>query len=253
MAKKHVTHLVIGDAHSTPKVSNRRFDWLANFIEDKRPDVIIDIGDWGDFDSIGKYSKGTKAAWGLSFKEDVECFKDATKRAFERIGSIKGYRPRIIRIGGNHEEGRIDKFVNENPELHGTVSLDLLEHRSYGARYVPFREVAVVDGIAYSHYFYDKDSRYSITNAKTLLQRKFMSCTWGHSHIRDMWEGVSADKRRIIALNAGCFLDPDQQMGYAGPQGNARWWSGLVLKQDVNNGSYDPQFFGIDYLKRNYA
>jgi hypothetical protein len=247
------THLVIGDSHSNPKVDNRRFDWLGNFIEDKRPDVIIDIGDWGDFDSIGKYNKGTGEAWNSTYKADLECYHDASRRAFGRIARIKGYKPRIIRIGGNHEEGRIDTFVKQNPEFKGTISVSDLRVSDFGGRYFPFRDVAFVDGIAYSHYFYEKDSRYSITSARAVMNKKHMSCTWGHSHIRDMFEAVSADKRRMLALNVGCFLDPEQQMGYAGPQGNSRWWSGLVLKQDVHNGSYDPQFFGIDYIKRHYA
>jgi hypothetical protein len=115
MSKKHKTHLVIGDAHSAPGVSNRRFDWLANFIEDHKPDVIVDIGDWGNFDSIGKYSKGKKDAWGLTFQNDVAAFRDASKRAFGGLGRIKGYKPRIVRLGGNHDEGLISKVVNENP------------------------------------------------------------------------------------------------------------------------------------------
>lgn len=253
MAKKLKTHLVIGDAHSNPNVDNRRFDWLANFIEDKRPDVIVDIGDWGDFDSIGKYSKGTKDAWGSTLQRDIAAYKDASKRAFGRIRTIKGYTPRIYRLGGNHEEGRIDKFVTDNPEFDGTLGVHLLGVNDYGAKYVPFKQVVIIDGIAYSHYFYDKDSRYPITSARTLIQRKFHSCTWGHSHKRDMFEGVAATGKRIIGLNVGCFLDPEQKMGYAGPQGNATWWSGLVLKQDVDKGSYNPQFFGIDQIKREYS
>ena len=246
-------HLVIGDAHSTPKINNRRFDWLANFIEDHRPDVIIDIGDWGDFDSIGKYAKGTKDAWGLSFKADAECFRDASKRAFSRIEKIKGYEPKLYRIGGNHEEGRIRKFVSENPELEGLVSLDALEYGNYRGRYVPFQKIVVVDGIAYCHYFYDKDSRYPIISAKTVLQRKHCSASWGHSHIRDMAEGTRGDGSRITALNVGCFLDPDQSMGYAGPQARDRWWSGLVMKHDVKDGEYDPEFWSIERIQKAYG
>lgn len=251
--KKYSTHLVIGDSHSDPKVSNSRFDWLANFIEDKKPDVIVDIGDWGDMNSIGHYAKGKKDAWGVTVEDDIACFRDASKRAFGGISKIKGYSPRLYRFGGNHEEGRIDKFVNDNPELEGLVSLVKLGVTDYGANYTKFRQVKVVDGIAYSHYFYDKDSRYPIISAKTVLQRKFSSCTWGHTHIRDIAEGVGAHGRRVIALNAGCFLDPKQFMGYAGPQGNDRWWRGLVLKHDVNNGSYDPDFWGMDRIRREYS
>lgn len=251
--KKYKTHLVIGDAHSNPDVSNRRFDWLANFIEDKRPDVIIDIGDWGDFDSIGTYNKGKQAAWGQSYRRDVECFLDASKRVFGRISKIKGYNPRIERFGGNHEEGRIDKCIDANPELDGTIKLADLKLREYGAFYTPFRKPKVIDGIAYCHYFYDKDSRYAITTARQVLNKKLMSCTWGHTHVRDMAEGTRGDGKRSIALNVGCYLDPDQFMGYAGPQAKDRWWSGLVLKQDVRDGNYDPHFYSIDTIKRKYS
>jgi hypothetical protein len=215
--------------------------------------VIIDIGDWGDFNSIGKYVKGTKQSWGVSYRRDVECFKDASKRAFGRISSIKGYNPKLYRFGGNHEEGRIEKFVNENPEFEDTVSLNDLGLTEYGATYIPFKQIKVIDGIAYSHYFYDKDSRYPLLNSEAVLRKKYQSATWGHSHIRDFAEGVAADGRRCIALNVGCFLDTDQSMGYEGPQGRARWWSGLVLKHDVNQGSYDPHFYGIERIKREYS
>jgi len=250
---KYKTHLVIGDAHSNPEISNARFEWLGNFIIENKPDVIIDIGDWGEFNSLSSYGKGTKEAWGQSFKRDVECFKDASKKAFGRIKGCKNYKPLIIRLGGNHEEGRINRFVNDNPELEGLISLDALGLNNYGAYYVPFREVTCQDGIFYCHYFYDRDSRYPITNARTLLQRKYCSATWGHTHIRDFHEGVRADGRRLIALNAGCFLDPSQFMGYAGPQARYRWWSGLVLKHDVHEGQYDPEFLSIERIQREYS
>lgn len=247
------THLVIGDAHSTPGVSNRRFDWLANFIEFNRPDVIVNLGDWGSFDSLSHYTRGKKDGWGQSFKKDVAVFRDASKRAFAGIASIKGYSPSIFNIGGNHEEGRITKFLNDHPELDGTVSLDLLGLTDYGATYVPFREVKIIDGVAYSHYFYDKDSRYSLLNSRAVLLKKFHSCVWGDSHKRDFAEGVAADGRKIIALNAGCYLDPLQKMGYAGEQGMNRWWSGLVMLHDVNQGEFDPEFISIARVQREYS
>lgn len=251
--KKYKTHLVIGDAHSNPTTSNRRFDWLANFIADRRPDVIIDIGDWGDMDSIGNYNKGKHDSWGSSFALDVSSFKDATKRAFGGISKIKGYKPSIFRFGGNHEEGRITKLLNESPELIGTISLDSLGLRDFGANYVPFLKTKLIDGVAYCHYFYDKDKRYAIGTARAVLNKKHQSSTFGHTHLRDMAEGTQSDGRRVIALNGGCFLDPDQSMGYAGPQARDRWWSGLVVKHDVHDGQYDPEFISVERLQRKYS
>lgn len=251
--KKYKTHLVIGDAHSSPNVSNRRFDWLANFIEDKKPDVIVDIGDWGDLDSIGKYNKGTKASWNSSFKRDVDAFRDASKRAFGRISRIKGYSPYLVRLGGNHDEGRIDKFVNDNPELEGTIELRALGLRDYSAQYVPFLKVKIIDGVAYSHYFYDKDARYALGTARQVLNKKHYSCSWGHSHLFDYAEGTSGNGKRVTVLNVGCFLDPAQSMGYAGPQARDRWRSGLVLKHDVHQGMYDLEWYSIERIQRLYS
>lgn len=249
------THLVIGDAHADPNVSNRRFDWLGNFILENRPDVIIDIGDWGDFSSIGSYDKGKKEAWGKSFLKDAAAYRDASKRAFGGISKVKGYRPKIIRCGGNHEEGRINKMVNDNPELEGLVSLDKLGIGEYNEEYVPFRDIKIVDGIAYCHYFYDRDSRYPLQTARAVLTKKVHSGAFGHTHIRDFAETVRADGSRVAVTNVGCFLDPERKgFGYAGLQGVERWWSGLCLFKGVDGrGSYDLQFIGIKEIQKEYS
>jgi hypothetical protein len=31
-----------------------------------------------------------------------------------------------------------------------------------------------------------------------------------------------------------------------------RWWSGLVMMHEVHNGSFEPAFYSIDYVKRKY-
>jgi len=83
--KKNI--LVIGDAHATPQSSNRRFDWLGNFIIEKRPDIIISIGDWADLSTLSSYDKGTKASWGKTYKADVNSVIDSQKRTFAPIQS----------------------------------------------------------------------------------------------------------------------------------------------------------------------
>lgn len=225
----------------------------GNFIEDKKPDVIVDIGDWGDFDSISKYTRNTQHSWGATLQRDIDCFQDASHRAFGRINKIKGYNPSVIRIRGNHDEGRIHKFVEDNPELIGLVNTGALRYTRFAEVVVPFCKVKLIDGIAYCHYFYDKDSRYPIQSARAILNKKHQSSTWGHSHARDMAESTRSDGRRVIALNAGCFLDPKQSMDYAGPQARDKWWSGLVLKHDVHQGSYDPDFWSIERIQREYS
>lgn len=248
------THLVIGDAHSDPRISNRRFDWLGEFILEHRPDVIVDIGDWADMVSLSTYDKGKHSGWNNNFLKDCAAARDANTRAFGRIGRTKGYRPRIIRLQGNHDQGRIDKFVNDNPELEGLVSVDKLGLTDYGCEVVPFREVKIVDGIAYCHFFYDRDSRYPLQTARAVLTKKVHSAAYGHTHIRDFAETVAADGRRVGVINVGCYLDPDRKgFGYAGLQGVERWWNGLVLLTNVDKGGFDPRFFGIKEIEKRYT
>ena len=47
-------------------------------------------------------------------------------------------------------------------------------------------------------------------------------------------------------LVAGSFYQHDEP--YMGEQGNASHWRGMVMKNEVENGSYDPCFLSIDYL-----
>ena len=65
-------HLVIGDSHAKPGISNRRFEWLGKLILDEKPDVIIDIGDFEDMPSLSSYDVGKKSYEGRRYIKDLE-------------------------------------------------------------------------------------------------------------------------------------------------------------------------------------
>ena len=66
------THLVIGDAHAKPGVSNDRFEWLGKLVIRVRPDVVINMGDWADMASLCLYDKGKRSYEGRRYLEDIE-------------------------------------------------------------------------------------------------------------------------------------------------------------------------------------
>ena len=76
------THLVIPDTHCLPHISNKRFIWLGKLVADLQPDVIFDIGDWCDMESLCFYDKGKIQFEGRRYQKDVECALDA-KEKFE--------------------------------------------------------------------------------------------------------------------------------------------------------------------------
>jgi len=105
------THLVIPDAHAKPGVSNSRFDLLGKHILATKPDVIVNIGDFADMESLSSYDKGKKSAELRRYKADVEAAKDALAKTFapmeeynkqQRKNGKKQYKPRMVMTIGNH-------------------------------------------------------------------------------------------------------------------------------------------------------
>ena len=63
--------LVIPDSHAHPDYDNKRADYLAKLIIDETPDVVVNIGDKWDFNSLSSYDKGKRSFHGRSYKKEV--------------------------------------------------------------------------------------------------------------------------------------------------------------------------------------
>jgi hypothetical protein len=53
-----------------------------------------------------------------------------------------------------------------------------------------------------------------------------------------------------MGLSAGCYFD--YEADWAGAS-NKLYWRGIVIKRNVEDGSYDPQFVSLDAIKKEYA
>ena len=259
--RKYREHLVIGDSHARPDVDNSRFDILAEFVLDRQPDVIIDIGDSADMPSLSSYDVGTVRAEGHRYKDDIAAYHDAQERfigALRRYNSTRGsmkkkkYQPRLIKTRGNHEY-RIVRAANEAPRYYGHIDLRDLRENEYGWETYDFLEPVGVDGICYQHYFTSGILGRPIggeNHAASLVKKNFMSCVAGHSHTRDFWETTNAVGRRVFGLVVGCFFEHEETY----TKENARYWRGLVYLHDVRDGEAEPEFLSLEnYLKPKYG
>lgn len=246
-------HLVIGDAHAKPGTSNDRFDWLGQLIYDEEPDVVICIGDFADCPSLSSYDKGRKSFEGRRYRLDVEATIDAQEKMFKWINRMER-RPRMVHCLGNHDEGRIKRVTQSSPEFDGLISIDDFKYREFGWEVYPFLDRVVVDGIAYSHYFTSGIMGRPIGGenaAATLIKKQYMSCTAGHSHFRDFAERTRADGKKMMGLVTGCFFEHSET--YAGVGGNSLWWRGIVVKDYVRDGEYEPRWIPIEAMKEKYS
>lgn len=256
--------LVIGDAHAKPGVSNRRFDWLGSLIVDVKPDVVVDMGDWADMESLSSYDGAKLAGGGVHkasfegrrYKADIEVAVEARDRVHSKMQKAARKRPRRVALGGNHDDERINRVLGLYPELVGTLGVDDMQHETYGWEYLPFGQSALIGGFEFKHYFISglmgkpTGGEYP---AAQLLKTQYRSCVAGHSHLFNEAHRTSNGGTRIQAFVAGCYLDKGQWENYAGPA-NDMWSRGLLLLKDVEGGvAQGWEWISIDALRRAYG
>lgn len=243
--------LVIPDSHARPDQENSRFDALGNFIADKRPDIVVHIGDHADMGSLCTYDKGTLVAEGRRYAADIAASRDAIDRIMRPIRRLhRERRPKFHITLGNHED-RITRACKEQPELAGKLSIADLGYDEAGWEVHPFLKPLVIENICFQHYFTSGIMGKpvgGINHARTLVSKNYQSSVCGHSHARDYWEDVRADGQRVFGLVVGCF---DEGIHHYTTE-QRRWWSGLVMLHEVHDGQCEPAFYSTDYVKRKF-
>ena len=243
------THLVIGDPHCTPGTSNERFLWAGRLAKDIKATHVICMGDFCSVDSLSSYDKGKMSFEGKRFNKDIEHTEDALAKFNKGLGSYKVKKTMIL---GNHED-RIDRVVQDNPELEGTLSISSLNYKKFGWKQVSYKQIKVIDGVHYVHYLPSGVMGTSISGeniARTILTKHKVSATVGHSHLLDYAISTTPLGKKLHALSAGCYLTHKES--YA--KGTQHlWWSGLIMKYNVNNGTYDLETMSIKQVKKLYG
>lgn len=251
-------HLIIPDTQCKPGVDLSYLTWIGKYIADKRPDVIVQIGDFADMSSLSSYDVGKKSFEGRRYKDDIAVAHKAMGLLLDPIRRLnkdlqakhdKRYRPHRILTLGNHEE-RILRAIDSDPKLDGTISIDDLGYRKAGWDVYPYLDVVVVDGVAYSHYFPSGTLGRATSSARAVLNKMHMSCVAGHLQGRDIAYGRRADGKDITAIIAGsCYLHDES---YLAPMTN-RHWRGVIMLHNVDNGSFDEMMVPLSYLKKKYG
>lgn len=253
------THLVIPDTQVKPGVPTDHLRWIGQYIVDQfwgKDLVVIHLGDHWDMASLSSYDKGKKAMEGRRYVEDVKAGNEGlklldlptkTRNTVEAKAKHKQWRPEKHLLRGNHED-RITRAAEMDAQLAGLIDLSDLETRDWQVH--DFLEVVMLDGIAYSHYFYNPMTGrpYAGQNLETRLKTIGHSFTMGHQQGLK-WGRVDTTEGPHIGLIAGsCYLHDEQ---YMGPQGNHHW-RGIVVCHQVEGGDYDPMMVNLDYLCRKY-
>lgn len=252
-------HLFIPDTQITPTTPLDHLGWIGQYIVDKQPDVIVQAGDFADMESLSSYDKGKKQYEGRRYKKDILAALDGMEQLMmplkhynetRIIRKEKQYRPELHLTLGNHEH-RITRAVEDDPKCDGLMSVDDLQYERFGWKVYPFLEVAEIDGIAYSHYFYNPLSGrpYGGQSMDTRLKNLGFSFVAGHQQVYLCGSRPLNNGRRIRGLIHGAAYLHDED--YRGPQANGEMRA-IFMLHEVRNGDYMLNEVSLDFLCRRY-
>jgi hypothetical protein len=245
-------HMVISDIQAKPNVQHDHLEWIANYAVEKRPDVIIQIGDWADMPSLSLYDKGKRCYEGRRYVKDCEAANYSLER-FERIledhnraNPKDPFNPRKVLTYGNHEH-RIERATMLDASLDGKLTLEDLNFANRGWECHDFLKVVTIDGVQYSHYFISGSMGRPVSSAAALLKARSGSATMGHVQRMDV---AYHPQTQQIGLFAGTTYLHDED--YLGPQGNNAPRQ-IIMKHEVENGRYDLMAVSLNFLKKRYS
>lgn len=249
-------HFVLPDCQIKPDVPIDHLEWAGKYCVEKKPDVIICIGDFADMPSLSSYDFGKKSFEGRRYTKDIKAAKEAMdafmnpileEQAFLIRNHKERWNPRLVLTLGNHEE-RIDRAINNDPKLEGLIGIKDLPYKHWEV--IPYLQPIVIDGIAYCHYFTSGVMGRPVSSARALSTKKHMSCIMGHVQRKEVDIQYAADGRRITGIFAGAYYQHDEE--YLTPQGNQHW-RGCWMLHEVTNGEFDEMPVSLAYLKGQYS
>lgn len=245
-------HMVIPDLQVKPHVPIDHLRWIANYAIDKRPDVIVQIGDWADMPSLSLYDKGKRCYEGRRYVKDVDAANESldlfekTLEDYNRANPEAPYNPRKVLTMGNHEY-RIVRATEMDAALDGKLTLNDLHFADRGWECHDFLGVVEIDGIEYAHYFISGQMGRPVSSAAALLKARGKSATMGHAQRMDV--SYHPQTQQIGLFSGTCYQHDET---YLGPQGNSAPRQ-IIMKHEVENGRYDLMAVSLNFLRKRYS
>lgn len=245
--------LVLPDVQAKPGVDFSFLRRIGMYMLEKRPDVVVCIGDFADFPSLSSYDKGKKSFEGRRYKRDVEAAQFAMQAFLGPMEEYnktakKPYKPRMVLTLGNHEE-RVIRACNDDPKLDGVLSIKDLAYEEYGWEVHDFLKVVVIEGVAFSHYFTTGVMGRPAGTAQAQLRKAGMSCFAGHQQGKQITYANRADGKTITSIISGSCYEHSES--YLGSQGNQHW-RGFWVLNDCRDGSFDEMPVSLAYVNQKY-
>ena len=247
--KKGLKILFVPDCQVRKGVDTTYLTAIGQYIVDKKPDVVVNIGDFFDMPSLSVYDKGKLSFEGRRLAEDIEAGKEGMKKFLQPLRDYQkidpSYQPRMVFCLGNHEE-RLQRVPSNNSEFEGFIGYHLLELEK-DWEVVEYLKPINIQGINFVHYLsHPMTGKPYGGNAASMLKNVGCSFCVGHKQTLEVAIQPVLDGTMRLGIVAGAsylFDEPYKDAGF----GNSHF-RGVVMLHDAKEGFADPSFISTKFL-----
>jgi hypothetical protein len=226
----------VGDTHADPNHDKhlRRFTDMGEYLAPEDCDVVCQVGDWYDMPSITDH-RGRLEGEGDRYNLDIEVGNQALNQFMRPFRKRKKRMPHFIFLVGNHEY-RIERYVQQNPRMAGSIGLHDMDFDKWGWEVIPFGRFTNIGGFYATHHILGKAGR-AVALAPTFTKRG-VSMVVGHTHEAKHIK-LPRQTGYTHGLDVGCMT----RKGYAASEdwsapNEHSTWRGLHIMDGVANGDY---------------
>lgn len=244
--------LVIADFHDSPKLDKIRAKWIGRHIASTKPDRVVIIGDFADFESLCSHVRNDTYYGKLkpSFQEDLASMKVALQEMFNEFKDVCN--PRFDITLGNHEY-RMWSFENNNPEIFGFMRHAFMEVLSE-FNIVPheYGQYLMIDGVGFTHIPFNAMGKpYGGQNATMNAGRDSVhDLVFGHTHKFGVYSKPKLNGHVIKIVDVGTSLPYGHVEEYA--KHSMTGWSWGITELRLNGRIEDVNFISMRQLEEQY-
>ena len=211
-------------------------------LEKVKPDIFINLGDVGEWESVSSHKYKKKKRPPLEFiLPNVEQEVEYVNKELDKVDAILdkvGCKERHI-CQGNHDEW-LDKFVEENPYLDHLTFRKACYWDKRGFKFKKYNEVLTIGKLSFIHGAYTGP-----THAKKHLESYGTNLLYGHVHDLQRHSMTRLKDGAISAWSLGCLKDMRAEKN-TWPRGRLHNWNHAVAIIDFwKNGNFAVQIVEI--------
>jgi predicted phosphodiesterase len=251
------TILVIPDSHVRADDNFERFIALDKLIIERKPDYIVQLGDFLGLSCLSGWDKNNKLKMeGARYKSEIESGNKAIDLMFASTMRSKTYNPTIVWCFGNHDQTWVERYLEQNPTLAGHIDIqeDLKLKQRGITNIVPYKKYYEINGILFTHAPQNAANtpvggKFAAQKAGDLVSK---SLVYGHTHSAQLYSCQRhGDDKLINIYVAGAFFEPDNIEQYA-EGGTMPHWFGISILNNYEEGQFDVEQISLDRLKAKY-